>query len=99
MLIPLGLILDTENQPDVKIFPFKRTILPPAKNDIEREERLAVLWTTVMMLEISSASSGWAGALAMDEVVCSMPALERAVLTLPPRRLDFLLLIRISTRA
>lgn len=69
MLVPLGLMLDTANIPDVKMYPFKHSILPPAKNDVEREERSAVFWQTVVLLEMTSASSGWAGSMAMEEVV------------------------------
>ncbi|WVR08707.1 hypothetical protein IAU60_005765 [Kwoniella sp. DSM 27419] len=66
LAICLGLL---DHQPDDFGTPaLRQSILPPAKNDIEREERRAAAYFVVNYDITSSASSGWPNTLPTEEM-------------------------------
>ncbi|TYJ53884.1 hypothetical protein B9479_005433 [Cryptococcus floricola] len=74
LVICLGLLDAHSHVQADNATPFRRTILAPPKDDVEREERRAAMWFLVLYDITLSASSGWTGALPMDEITTKFPA-------------------------
>ncbi|WVQ95303.1 hypothetical protein IAU59_002398 [Kwoniella sp. CBS 9459] len=72
LAICLGLF---DHEPDDFGTPaLRQSILPPPKNDAEREERRAVMYFILSYDLISSASSGWPNTLPTEELTTRMPS-------------------------
>lgn len=72
IIVPLGLMNDSSivkpgGAP-------KQSLMEPARDDIEREERRALLWTALIYDVQTSAASGWAGGIQIDEITSQLPA-------------------------
>jgi hypothetical protein len=70
LMAPLGLAL--KEQPGIGPGPAQRgPLMKPAVNGIEREERRALFWASVLYDSQISASAGWPGSIQFDEIVSS----------------------------
>lgn len=65
----------------------KTSLIGPARSDIEREERRALLWTAIIYDVQTSTASGWSGGIQLDEITTPLPASLAAIesgLEVPP---------------
>ncbi len=67
ILVPLGVMKSLD--PALLGPPGKMTLLPPPKDDVERSERQNLVWIAAVYDISMESSSGWPGALNMDEIV------------------------------
>ena len=67
LLAPLG--LNVKERPGPGTGPNKGAMVSPAVNDIDREERRALLWIMVLNDIQISACTGWGGSVQIDEIV------------------------------
>lgn len=65
----------------------KASLIGPARSDVEREERRALLWTAIIYDVQTATASGWSGGIQIDEITTPLPASLAAIesgLEVPP---------------
>lgn len=67
LLVPLG-VMKCVN-PSALAPPGKIALLPPPKDDVERDERYNLVWTAAILDISMESSSGLPGALNFEEIV------------------------------
>ncbi|WVQ86138.1 hypothetical protein IAT38_008306 [Cryptococcus sp. DSM 104549] len=72
LAICLGLLGEAnDNEPSAQL---RRSVLGPPKDDVEREERRAAMYYMLCYDVTTSASSGWASTLPVDELTTRLPS-------------------------